>query len=151
MDANLDSKALAALGPKDKPYKVGAGSGLFLEVTPNGSKLWRLKYRFGGKENKISLGAFPSVSLEQARKARDEARATIQAGIDPSALRKAERAERSKNRAHAKAFRLVMSLDHALTIETPKQILSLTPSQTAAVRAILLAVESEGSGHAANR
>jgi hypothetical protein len=122
-----------------------------LEVTPNGSKLWRLKYRFGGKEIKIFLGAFPGVSPEQARKARDEAQATIQAGIDPSPLRKAERAERSKYRAHAKTFRLVMSLDHALTFETPNQILSLTPSQTVAVPSFLLAVESEVSGHAANR
>jgi hypothetical protein len=150
MDANLDSKALEALKPKAKPYKVGAGSGLFLEVTPKGSRLWRLKYRFGGKEKKISMGAFPAVSLEQARKERDEARAKLQAGIDPSAVRKAERAESTKQRARAKAFRLVMSLEHALTIETPNQILSLTPEQTAAVRAFLLAVVSEGTGNAAN-
>ncbi|MGH8434535.1 MAG: Arm DNA-binding domain-containing protein [Pseudomonas sp.] len=143
-----DSTALAALQPKDKPYKVGAGAGLYLEVKPNGSKLWRLKYRFGGKENKISMGAFPAVSLAQAIKARDKARATIKTGTDPSAIRKAERDAQATQRPRAKAFRLVMTLENSLTIETPRQVLSLTPEQTAAVRAFLLAVEPEAVAHA---
>ncbi len=139
MDATLDDNALSELRPKAKPYKTGVGAGLYLEVMPNGSKLWRLKYYFERAERKLSLGAFPAVSLAQAIKARDEARATIKAGTDPVAIRKAERAERTQHPARAKAFRLVMSLDHALTIETPRQILSLTPEQTVAVRAFLLA------------
>ncbi len=104
---------------------------------------------FAGKENKLSLGAFPSVTLEQACRARDDARALIKAGVDPSAKRKAERAERITQRARANAFRLVMALDGALTIETPRQMLRLTPEQTAAVRAFL-AVTPEGSNHAAD-
>ncbi|WP_432653576.1 Arm DNA-binding domain-containing protein [Pseudomonas aeruginosa] len=103
----------------------------------------------GGKENKLSLGAFPSVTLEQACRARDDARALIKAGVDPSAKRKAERAERITQRARANAFRLVMALDGALTIETPRQMLRLTPEQTAAVRAFLAATP-EGSNHAAD-
>lgn len=145
MSATLDDSGLSALQPKDRPYKVSAGAGLFLEVNPHGSKLWRLKYRFGGKENKLALGAFPAVSLEQARQARDEARAMVKAGTDPSAVRKEAKAEQQNQRARAKAFRLVMSLDGALTIETPAQILNLNPAQTAAIRAFLHAVPVGGS------
>ncbi|NMZ58304.1 Arm DNA-binding domain-containing protein [Pseudomonas nitroreducens] len=145
MSATLDDSGLSALQPKDRPYKVSAGAGLFLEVNPHGSKLWRLKYRFGGKENRISLGAFPAVSLEQARQARDEAREMLKAGTDPSAVRKEAKAEQQNQRARAKAFRLVMSLDGALTIEIPAQILNLNPAQTAAIRAFLHAVPMGGS------
>lgn len=150
MNMKPDSKTLAALKPKDKPYKTGVGGGLYLEVMPNGSKLWRLKYRVMGKEKKLALGAFPVVTLAQATKARDEARTMIQAGTDPAAIRKAERATRAALRPKAKSFRLVMTLEKSLTIETPRQILSLTPEQTAAVRAFLLAVEPEGASHATN-
>lgn len=150
MDGTPDSTTLAALKPKDKPYKVGAGGGLYLEVRPNGSKLWRLKYYFERHERKIALGAFPAITLAQAIKARDKARATIKAGTDPAAIRKAERAAQAIQRPKAKAFRLVMTLGNSLTIETPRQILSLTPEQTAAVRAFLLAVEPEAVTHAAN-
>jgi hypothetical protein len=150
MNEKPDSKALAALKPKDKPFKIGTGGGLYLEVMPNGSKLWRLKYRLVGKEQKLALGAFPVVTLAQATKARDEARAMIQTGTDPAAARKAERATLATQRPKTKAFRLVMTMENSLTIETPRQILSLTPEQTAAVRAFLLAAEPESTSHAAN-
>ncbi len=81
------------------------------------------------------------MSLEQAIQARDEARTMVTAGNDPSEVRKTERAARQAQRARAKAFRLVLTLDNALTIETPNQILRLTPEQTAAVRAFLLAAD----------
>lgn len=60
--------------PKEKAYKVADEKGLYLLVNPNGSKLWKLKYRFGGVEKKLSLGAYPEVTLAAARSARDEAR-----------------------------------------------------------------------------
>lgn len=149
MEATIDSKALSALQPKPKPYKTAIGHGLYLLTKPNGSKLWRLKYYFERREQTLSIGAFPAVSLAQAIKASDAARAALKSGTNPNAARKAERAERSQQRARAKVFRLVMSLDHALTIETPRQILRLTPEQTAAVRAFLLATP-EGTSHAAD-
>lgn len=77
--------------PKDKPYKLFDGGGLFLEVSTSGGKLWRLKYRLGGLEKKHSLGAFPAVSLADARHRRDEIRAMMAKGIDPAAARKAEK------------------------------------------------------------
>lgn len=70
--------------PKEKPYKLSDGNGLHLLVQSNGSKLWRLRYRFAGKQNMMSLGSFPEVSLAAARKKRDEARQLIAEGTDPS-------------------------------------------------------------------
>ncbi len=148
MDAKPDSVSLAAAPAKSKPYKITIGQGLALLVNPNGAKLWRFRYRFGGVAKSLSMGAIPAVSLEQAIQARDEARTMVKNGTDPSAVRKAERAERQTQRARAKAFRLVLTLDNALTIETPQQILRLTPKQTAAVRAFLLAADPESNGHA---
>jgi hypothetical protein len=150
MDKTPDNKALAVLKPKDKPYKATIGLGLHLLINPTGSKLWRFRYRFNGLPKSLSMGTFPDISLEQAIQARDIARSSLKAGTDPSATRKAERAARTTQRSRAKAFRLVMTLENALTIETPSQILSLTPEQTKAVRAFLLAVTPEGASYAAD-
>lgn len=73
---------------KSKQYKLADGDGMYLLVTPSGSKLWRLKYRFGGKEKTAALGSYPAVSLLEAREKRQELRKQIAAGIDPAASRK---------------------------------------------------------------
>jgi integrase len=79
-----------------KPYKMGDGGGMYLEVRPAGGKLWRLKYRVDRREKRISLGAYPAVSLKEAREKRDEARKLLASGIDPSEHRKiTKRAERA--------------------------------------------------------
>lgn len=78
---------------KDKPYRLADAGGMYLEVSPTGGKWWRLKYRAGGKEKRISLGVYPDVSLAEARKARDAAKQMIKNGIDPGAKRKADKAE----------------------------------------------------------
>lgn len=62
--------------PDSKAYKLFDGGGLYLEVTSNGSKLWRVKYRYLGKEKRLSLGAYPLVTLAEAREGRDEIKAT---------------------------------------------------------------------------
>lgn len=69
---------------KEKPYKLADGGGMFLDVRPNGSKYWRLKYRLHGKEKLLSLGVYPEVSLAKAREKRKDARDLIAGGIDPS-------------------------------------------------------------------
>ncbi|WP_245776904.1 tyrosine-type recombinase/integrase [Spirosoma endophyticum] len=69
--------------PKVKPYKMADGEGLYLEVTPNGTKFWRLKYRLHGKEKRISIGAYPAVSIADARKAKEAIKREIKVGIDP--------------------------------------------------------------------
>lgn len=74
-----------------KAYRLTDGKGLYLEVAPSGGKWWRFKYRFGGKEKRLSLGVYPDVSLKQARDRRDEYRKQVAEGIDPSDIRKAEK------------------------------------------------------------
>ena len=75
----------------DTQVKLFDGGGLFLLVTPSGGKLWRLKYRHEGKEKLLSLGAYPEISLADARQRRDEARKQVAHGIDPGAVRKAQK------------------------------------------------------------
>lgn len=77
--------------PKDRPYKLSDGDGLHLLVQPGGTKLWRFRYRFAGRENMIGFGPYPTVSLADARARRDEARKLLSGGMDPSAKRKQER------------------------------------------------------------
>ena len=74
-----------------KRYKMGDSRGLYLEVAPNGGKWWRLKYRFDGKEKRLSLGVYPDVSLKEARNRREALRQQIANGIDPAVIRKAEK------------------------------------------------------------
>ena len=74
-----------------KPGKHFDGAGLYLEVKPNGSRLWRWKFRFAGKERRLSFGAYPEVSLKEARLRTEDARRLLRDGIDPSAHRQAQR------------------------------------------------------------
>jgi integrase len=88
----LTDTTIKSLTAPDKPRKLSDERGLFLLVNPNGSKLWRLKYRLAGKEKLLALGAYPDVSLKKARDRRDEARKLIADGVDPNAIRKQEKA-----------------------------------------------------------
>jgi integrase len=87
--------------PKEKPYKLTDGGGLYLQVTPSGGKWWRFKYRFDGKEKLLSLGVYPDISLAEARERRNEARNLVAKGVDPSAERKAEKEARAELQAHS--------------------------------------------------
>lgn len=77
---------------KKKPKRIWDGGSLYLEVQPNGAKYWRWKFRFAGKEDRMAFGVYPTVTLKQAREARDEARRILKSGIDPKAHQKAQRA-----------------------------------------------------------
>lgn len=88
----LSDVAIKNAKPQNKPIKLFDGGGLFLLVTPNGGKWWRLKYRVEGKEKLLSLGVYPAVGLKEARRRRDEAREQLALGIDPSQNRKAVKA-----------------------------------------------------------
>lgn len=70
--------------PKEKPWRLADGKGLYLEVMPNGAKYWRMKYRYGDKEKRLALGVYPETALKDARKTRDDARDQLANGIDPS-------------------------------------------------------------------
>jgi integrase len=94
----LTDTAIRNAKPLDKPYKLSDAQGLFLLIKPNGSKLWQLKYRFGGKEKKLAFGAYPTVTLANARKLREEARAILSAGDDPGVKKQQEKqAKKSGN------------------------------------------------------
>ena len=84
----LTDVQLRRLTPAEKPYKRADTGGLFILVQPNGSRLWRMKYRFGGREKLLSFGAYPEVSLAAARDARDAARSELLADRDPALTRK---------------------------------------------------------------
>jgi hypothetical protein len=78
--------------PKEKPYRLSDEKGLYLEIMPKGSKYFRLKYRFDGKEKRLAFGVYPETSLKEARQKRDEARKLMEQGIDPGEQRKAMKA-----------------------------------------------------------
>lgn len=88
----LSDTAIRKAVPGDKPRKLADGGGLYLELQPSGAKYWRLKYRIGGKEKRLSLGVYPTVGLADARQRRDDARATLASGADPSEERQAKKA-----------------------------------------------------------
>ncbi|MGD0231164.1 MAG: integrase arm-type DNA-binding domain-containing protein [Syntrophorhabdales bacterium] len=75
--------------PEKMEYRLFDGGGLFLLVTPSGGRYWHFKFRFEGKERRISFGTYPEISLVEARERRDEARKQIARGVDPGAVRKA--------------------------------------------------------------
>ena len=88
----LTDMQIRAIKPAAKDIKLFDGSGLFLLITPTGGKLWRFKYRFGGREKLLSFGAYPQISLADARQRREEARELIAKGIDPRAVKKEQEA-----------------------------------------------------------
>ncbi|ECA2717303.1 DUF4102 domain-containing protein [Salmonella enterica subsp. enterica serovar Braenderup] len=87
----LTATEIKAAKPKAKPYKLSDGGGMYLEVFPNGTKSWRMKYRIGGKEKRVVFGVYPVVTLAAARAKRDEARKILLAGGDPSQEKQAEK------------------------------------------------------------
>ncbi|WP_018718296.1 tyrosine-type recombinase/integrase [Arhodomonas aquaeolei] len=98
---SLTDTAIRNAKPGDKARKLFDGGGLYLEVAPSGGKWWRLKYRYGGKEKRLSLGVYPDVSLKDARDRRDEARKLLANDIDPSENRKATRAAKVERAANS--------------------------------------------------
>ncbi|MBR7956108.1 tyrosine-type recombinase/integrase [Burkholderia cenocepacia] len=97
----LTDVAVRAAKPREKSYKLADGHGMYLEVMPNGSKYWRLKYRVDGKEKRVALGVYPAVSLLAARKARDEVKGQLRAGLDPSHEKKRVKLQRSLDRENS--------------------------------------------------
>ncbi|MFM2057606.1 MAG: hypothetical protein RLY71_1991 [Pseudomonadota bacterium] len=93
----LTDAAIRKAVPGDKPRKLSDGGGLYVELQPSGARWWRLKYRIGGKEKRLSLGVYPAVTLAQARVKREEARALVAAGIDPSESRKIDKASQQRD------------------------------------------------------
>lgn len=91
--------------PKDKPYKLFDGKGLFLQINPNGSKYWRLKYRVAGKEKLLALGVYDEVTLADARDKRDESRKLHSKGVDPGAAK--QETKRTKKLSSGNSFEAI--------------------------------------------
>ncbi|PIZ30186.1 MAG: integrase, partial [Alphaproteobacteria bacterium CG_4_10_14_0_8_um_filter_53_9] len=164
----LTNTAIQAAKPKDKPYKLTDGEGLYLLVTPAGGKLWNLKYRYFGTEKKLSLGAFPAVSLADARERKLEARKLLAADIDPGETKKEKKAAQQERMANT--FESVAREWHAHNLNgwTPKTagyllrrlerdvfpmigsrpIDSVTPKD---ILAVLKGIEARGVGEIARR
>lgn len=87
--------------PKEKPYRLSDSMGLYIEIQPNGSKYWRLKYRFSAKEKRLAIGVYPRVSLKDARKACGRAKDLLDQGIDPSQAKKDKKLVQARSQANS--------------------------------------------------
>ncbi|EGY00296.1 symbiosis island integrase [Nitrospirillum viridazoti Y2] len=151
--------------PSPKVQKLSDGGGLQLWIQPTGGRLWRLAYRFDGKQKLLALGAYPSVSLGDARKARDDAKQLLRDGIDPSSDKKARKAEEEGETFRGIAQEYIARLERQgradATITRTKRLLESTfPSLGAlslkdidapAVLKVLRLVEDRGHYETARR
>lgn len=108
--------------PADKPFKLSDGGGLYLLVQPNGSKYWRMDYRFAGKRKTLAVGVYPDVALSDARERRTAGRKLMADGVDPGANRKATKA--AKQGCAANSFEVVAGewLDKFVSKKAPATI-----------------------------
>lgn len=97
----LTDQAVKRIKPDATAQKLSDGGGLFVLVTAQGSKLWRLAYRFGGKQKTLALGKYPEVTLAMARERREEARRLLATGVDPSELKKASKTQQATRSANS--------------------------------------------------
>lgn len=107
----LSDTTIRTAKPAAKPQRLFDAGGLYLEVSPAGGKLWRFKYRHGGKEKRLALGAYPDTGLKDARDKRDTARKLLAAGVDPGEQRKAAKAAGEERAANS--FEVVAREWHA--------------------------------------
>ena len=164
----LTDTTIKTTQPGPKPLRLFDGGGLYLEVAPAGGRWWRLKYRHGGKEKRLSLGTYPDTALKVARDKRDEARRLLAAGLDPAQERKAEKLQAREDNARSfKAVALAWLKHNAgrLAPITRARVLAsleadvfpvlggLPIGQIRArqVKAVVLAVEQRGAGESAGR
>ncbi|MEI7267919.1 tyrosine-type recombinase/integrase [Pectobacterium versatile] len=101
----LTDAKIRSTKPTNKPIKLADGGGLYLEIRPSGSKLWRYRYRIAGKENVFALGEYPTLSLAEARAEHDKARALVKQAIHPAHQRQLERM--ANHSANANTFEAV--------------------------------------------
>lgn len=125
--------------PKVREYKLFDGYGLQLAVKPTGAKLWRARYRFQGKETNLSLGAFPEVSLDEARQQNNEIRKQVAHGINPSHARKEEQVrEKAKRLAADSAPSVRVCIDGMIEIWKGRAVVRLTKEESRFVKDLLI-------------
>jgi len=107
----LKDVAVRNAKPSAKPRKLSDGGGLHVLIQPTSSKLWRLAYRFAGKQKTLALGVYPAVSLEEARRHRDEAKKLLARSIDPSVQRRADKQAGKDSSFRAVAQEVIAKLE----------------------------------------
>jgi hypothetical protein len=128
--------------PADKPFKLTDEKGMYLFVTPAGGKLWRMQYRFAGKQKLLAFGKYPEITLSDARERRDEAKKLLANGTDPGVAAKEERAKARDEYARQKAAtRFMLDNNGALSFKLGTRSLYLTPDETGELRAFLEATK----------
>ena len=130
----LSDKVIESVLPDKKPIKLFDGGGLFLLVTPTGSKLWRLKYRFQGKENSLSFGTYPETSIDAARLLRNDAKCLLKNGQDPSEERKMVKLSEELEDSTVKNTSIRISNDGMIEIWKGRIALRLTPDEACFVK-----------------
>lgn len=140
----VTDKDIFALQPKTRVYKHSVGNGLYVKVFPDGGKFWRIKYRFNGRETVYSVGAFPKVSLKNAIEANQFVKMMLLQGKNPNEEKKLAKALKPELAA-PNLFHLSLSADGGITIKTEDKKLSLTPSETNALRSFL-AIDTKSTG-----
>jgi integrase len=93
------------LKPREKSYKVADANGLYLEVMPNGSKYWRMRYYYADREKRLAFGVYPTVTLSEARNKKEEAKKTLALGLDPGQLKK--EAKQKAKISHENSFEII--------------------------------------------
>ena len=101
---SLTNLAIKGAKPREKSYKLSDSGGLYIEISPAGGKWWRYKYRFNGKESRLSLGTYPDVGLKEARELHVIERKKLASGIDPSESRKIQKAISKQNNDNSFEF-----------------------------------------------
>ncbi|MHB1058081.1 MAG: Arm DNA-binding domain-containing protein [Rhodanobacter sp.] len=132
-----------AIAPADKPRKVTVGLGLYLLVNPNGSRWWRFRFRFNGRQNTLSCGIFPDVGVGEAIVRRDQYRALLADGLNPSDHNKVERADQYRHREEQRdAARFLVDSAGALSVRLSNRVVLLSPPETAELRVFLDATKT---------
>jgi hypothetical protein len=142
----LTETQILSLEPRAKPYKLGDGKCLYLLVQPTGHKYWRMSYRHHGKFTTLSGGTFPEISLSAARQWREEMEALIAAGIHPNDQRREQRKQAQLAKPLTPTLQFSRDDKGGVTIENYATRIKLSASQTAALKAFLLATPDQGEG-----
>jgi len=164
----LTDKEISNLLGREKPYRVSDGEGLYLEVKTDGSKYWRLAYRYAGKQKTLALGVYPKVGAKKARQAKANAKALLDNNIDPGMQRKVERltahlsaantfeaitrewhAKRESGLAEITANKTIKALEtHAFPLIGSLPVNSIEPTH---ILAVITTIDAKGKGETARR
>jgi hypothetical protein len=142
----LTDEQIVGLAPRDRPYKISDGHGLYLLVEPTGKKRWRLGFRLRGRKKTLAFGIYPDLSLADARQQCIDANRLIRDGIDPVEWKRQQRRQAQAATPTMRKFHLSMNDQGGMVIENRSHRMALSAQQVAALRAFLIATGDEIQG-----